>query len=65
MPEMVASLGFGWVMNHLLGNNRLAAVVGGGIFFVVAAVLAQRVDETAGPVRDGPDVRGLATRSPR
>ena len=27
IPEIVAALGFGWVMSHLLGNNRLAAVV--------------------------------------
>jgi maltose/moltooligosaccharide transporter len=42
-PEIVASLGFGWVMAHLLGNNRLMAVVAGGFFFVVAAGLMQRV----------------------
>jgi len=45
-PEIIASLAFGWAMNHLLGNNRLTAVVCGGIFLVLAAVLAQRVDET-------------------
>ncbi len=44
-PEIVASLGFGWVMNHLLGNNRMAAVLCGGVFLVVAALLAQRVDD--------------------
>jgi maltose/moltooligosaccharide transporter len=44
-PEIVASLGFGWVMNHVLGNNRLAAVVAGGVFLIVAAVLVQRVEE--------------------
>jgi maltose/moltooligosaccharide transporter len=44
-PEIVASLGFGWVMAHLLGNNRLLAVVAGGVFFVVAAVLMQRVQD--------------------
>src|SRR5581483_10804051 len=30
LPEIIASLGFGWVMNHLLHNNRLAAVEAGG-----------------------------------
>ena len=44
-PEIIASLGFGWVMNHVLGNNRLAAVVCGGAFLAIAAVLAQRVEE--------------------
>jgi len=43
IPEIVASLGFGWVMSHLLGNNRLAAVVAGGIFLALAALLMQRV----------------------
>ncbi len=43
MPEIVASLGFGWVMVHVLGNNRLLAVMAGGVFFAVAAALMQRV----------------------
>ena len=46
-PEIIASLGFGWVMAHLLDNNRLAAVVAGGVFFVVAAALMQRVKDVA------------------
>lgn len=51
IPEIVASLGFGWVMAHLLGNNRLSAVVAGGVFLIVAAVLMQRVrDVGAVPV---------------
>jgi maltose/moltooligosaccharide transporter len=43
LPEIIAALGFGWVMNHVLNNNRLAAVVGGGIFMALAALLMQRV----------------------
>ncbi|HEY9602978.1 MAG TPA: MFS transporter [Allocoleopsis sp.] len=43
LPEIVASLGFGWVMEHVLGNNRLLAVVIGGGFLIVAAFLTQRV----------------------
>jgi maltose/moltooligosaccharide transporter len=42
-PEIIASLFFGWVMNHLLHNNRLTAVVAGGCFMIVAALLMQRV----------------------
>jgi maltose/moltooligosaccharide transporter len=45
IPEIAASLGFGWVMAHLLDNNRLAAVVAGGVFMLLAALLAQRVRE--------------------
>lgn len=43
IPEIAASLGFGWVMNHLLDNNRLIAVVAGGGFLILAALLMQRV----------------------
>ena len=42
-PEIIASLLFGWAMNHLLHNNRLTAVVAGGFFMIVAALLMQRV----------------------
>src|SRR5579864_3903039 len=45
IPEITASLLFGWVMAHLLQNNRISAVVAGGIFFILAAVLTQRVDD--------------------
>jgi maltose/moltooligosaccharide transporter len=50
LPEIVASLGFGWVMNHALHNNRLSAIVAGGIFLIVAALLAARVDDRPGDV---------------
>lgn len=46
IPEIVASLGFGWVMNNVLDNNRMAAVVAGGAFMAIAALLVLRVRET-------------------
>jgi len=45
IPEITASLGFGWVMGHLLNNNRIVAVVAGGVFFVLAALLTYRVED--------------------
>ena len=36
LPEIVASLGMGWVMQHLLHNDRLLAVVMGGICLIIA-----------------------------
>jgi len=45
LPEIVASLGFGWLMSHVLDNNRLAAVVAGSVFLLLAAVLMQRVKD--------------------
>ena len=45
LPEITASLAFGWIMNHLLNNNRMAALVVGGCCFVLAALLTQRIEE--------------------
>lgn len=45
LPEIFLSLGFGWVMENILHNNRLLAVVIGGGFLIVAAILMQRVKE--------------------
>jgi len=45
LPEIAASLGFGWVMNNVLHNNRLAAVVAGGVFLAIAAILVQRIND--------------------
>jgi maltose/moltooligosaccharide transporter len=47
IPEIVVSLAFGWVMLNVLDNDRLAAVVAGGLFLILAAVLMQRVQEPA------------------
>ncbi len=47
LPEITASFFFGWIMLHLLHNNRLAAVVAGGAFLVVAALLMGRVVDVA------------------
>jgi len=45
IPEIVAALGFGWVMNTFLNNDRMAAVTAGGISMAVAALLVTRVTD--------------------
>ncbi len=45
LPEITASLLFGWIMNHLLNNNRMSALVVGGFCFILAAILTQRITE--------------------
>ena len=45
LPEIIASLAFGWIMRNLLHNNRLAAVVCGGVFMLIAAGLMQLVED--------------------
>jgi len=39
LPEIIASLGFGWVMKNVLNNDRLAAVQIGGVLMIIAALI--------------------------
>ena len=57
LPEIIASLFFGWVMLHVLHNNRLAAVVAGGVFMAIAAILMQRVSDPGGERTTATEVR--------
>jgi maltose/moltooligosaccharide transporter len=45
IPEILSAVFFGPVMEHLLGNNRMKAIVIGGVCFIVAALLTQRIQE--------------------
>jgi maltose/moltooligosaccharide transporter len=54
IPEILASLFFGWIMNHLLDNNRIAAVAAGGVFMLLAAVLMVRVVEPGAELVSSP-----------
>jgi maltose/moltooligosaccharide transporter len=45
LPEIMATLGFGWIMNHLLDNNRISAVMCGGMLLAVAALATLRVND--------------------
>jgi maltose/moltooligosaccharide transporter len=49
LPEIIASIGFGWVMNNLLHNNRLTAVFLGGCLMIIAAFFALRIKENQQP----------------
>jgi len=51
IPEIVASLGFGWVMSRVLGNDRMAAVVAGGVSLAIAAGLTLLVDDRSDTAR--------------
>lgn len=39
LPEIIASLFFGWIMTHWLQNDRMLAVQIGGVLMIVAAAL--------------------------
>ena len=47
LPEIGVALGFGWIMEHLLHDDRLTAVVLGGVFLLVAAALIPFVQPSA------------------
>jgi small neutral amino acid transporter SnatA (MarC family) len=49
LPEIFASLVLGTVMSTLLGNNRSATVVAGGVSLLFAAALMQRVQDPGDP----------------
>ena len=56
IPQIIASVGLGWVMQHVHGNDRILAVVVGGISIGIAAILTLRVKPVEG--RQGaPEVR--------
>ena len=53
LPEIIASLGFGWLMKNVLGNDRMAALkIGGGLMIIAALICfllikeSKQVDET-------------------
>jgi maltose/moltooligosaccharide transporter len=54
LPEITASLAFGWIMSHLLNNNRMAALVVGGCCFILAAIITQRIKEPHAQEADQP-----------
>lgn len=39
LPEIIASLGFGWLMRNVLNNDRLLAVQLGGGLMIIAAII--------------------------
>ena len=45
LPEILAALTFGPLVKNLLGGNLVYAVMAGGIFMLIAAILAQFVQE--------------------
>ena len=46
LPEIIASLGFGWVMKYLLHDDRLLAIeIGGGLMLLAALACYWLIDE--------------------
>jgi maltose/moltooligosaccharide transporter len=45
LPEIIAALSFGWVMEHVLHENRMMAISLGGVLLILAGVLTMRIQE--------------------
>ena len=43
LPEIIASLFFGWIMQHWLNNDRMLAVQIGGILMILAAIICYTI----------------------
>jgi maltose/moltooligosaccharide transporter len=59
LPEIIAAVGYPWLMKHVLQDNMLAAVESGGALMILAAVLCFLFIREN---RSGGDDRDLATR---
>lgn len=60
LPEVFVSLGLGWVVEQGLGGDRLLAVVMGGCFLFLAAIVSQRIQEP-----EARETRGESLIAPR
>lgn len=45
LPEIMATLGFGWIMEHVLHNDRVSAVMLGGALLSIAALMCLFIQE--------------------
>lgn len=53
LPEIIASLGFGWLMKNVLGNDRMLALeLGGGMMILAAAICFFMIKEDRTAVVD-------------
>jgi maltose/moltooligosaccharide transporter len=45
IPEIIAALGFGWVMSEVFNNTKVYGVMTAGVMLIIAALLTFRVNE--------------------
>ena len=46
IPMFIQTLTFGPIIKHLLNNSAVNAILFGGVFFVISAILATRLNTT-------------------
>ena len=66
LPEIIASLGFGWLMKNVLNNDRLLAVeLGGGLMILAAIVCFLFIKEKRSATEDETEQSTLEIREER
>jgi len=45
IPEILAAIGFGWVMSELFDNTKLYAIITAGSLLIIAAFFTLRVKQ--------------------
>jgi maltose/moltooligosaccharide transporter len=45
LPEIIAALSFGWIMENVLDQNRMMAISLGGVLLILAGIVTMRVKE--------------------
>jgi len=46
IPMLIQTITFGPILKHILNNNAINAILFGGVFFILAAILATRINQT-------------------
>jgi maltose/moltooligosaccharide transporter len=66
LPEIIASLFFGWIMQHWLNNDRMLAVQIGGVLMILAGIICYAiVSERKGETVDEAEAALLEIREER
>lgn len=66
LPEIIASLFFGWIMQHMLNNNRMLAVQIGGVLMVLAGIICYLiVNDTNNFIATDAKIAGLEIEGER
>jgi maltose/moltooligosaccharide transporter len=60
LPEILAALTFGPLVKHLLGGNLVYAVMAGGVFLAIAAVIVQTVKDAPAAAESESSARAVS-----
>ena len=65
LPEVLAALGFGWVMHYFLHDDRLLAVAMGGVSLIIAAGFTLLLHNTPNPAIEMQKIESITSEEIR